>query len=163
MLPPDGTLPAGWTRVGISHSTNSTTSTRSGSVTVTMTKTDGGDCSYVANFTQKAPGLPTSAVTISWSGIPGNLATGGLTVTGSTYTAEFILGGPNAGKGTLHGTLTADLRDAMTFSGQFTVQGSGGGSIENVCSGSQGEIYEVSTATWDYANKKLGVGFRKCS
>lgn len=110
-------------------------------------------------------GRPTSAVTISWSGIPGpdDLATGGLMVTGSTYTAEFILGGPNAKKGTLYGTLTADLRDAMTFYGQFTVQGSGGGSIRNVCPGSQGEIYEVSTATWDYANKKLSVGFRKCS
>ena len=107
---------------------------------------------------------PTSAVTISWSGIPGpdDLATGGLMVTGSTYTAEFILGGPNAKKGTLYGTLTADLRDAMTFYGQFTVQGSGGGSIKNVCPGSQGEIYEVSTATWDVANKRLTVTIAKC-
>ena len=106
---------------------------------------------------------PTSSVTISWSGLPGNLGTGGLMVTGSTYTADFILGGPNAGKGTLSGTLTADPRTAMTFSGQFTIQGSGGGSIYNACSGSQGETYEVSTATWDVANKRLTVGIRKCS
>jgi hypothetical protein len=159
-----GETPPGWKRITVSHGANpSTTETRNGSVTIVATKTDGDDCTYVVNLTQKAKSLPTSAVTISWSGLPGNLANGGLMVTGSTYTAEFILGGPKAGNGTLHGTLTADLRDAMTFSGQFTVQGSGGGSIENVCPGHQGEIYEVSTATWDYANKKLGVGFRKCS
>ena len=63
MMSPDGTLPPGWTRVAVSHSTNSTTSTRSGSVTVTMTKTDGDDCSYVANFTQKA--VSTCSVSFS--------------------------------------------------------------------------------------------------
>ena len=90
-----------------------------------------------------------------------SLTTGGLNVTGSTYTAQFVLGGPNAGTGTLSGTLTADPRGSMTFSGQFTTS-SGGGSIYNACSGG-GETYEVSTATWDYTNKKLSVGFRKCS
>lgn len=66
MLPPDGTLPTGWTRVAISHSTNPTTSTRSGFVTVTMTKTDGDDCSYVANFTQKAGTSSTISVTFNF-------------------------------------------------------------------------------------------------
>lgn len=130
--------------------------------TTLVLKQENGDASLTVPM-HKTGSTPTSAVTISWSGLPGNLANGGLNVTGSTYTAQFVLAGPNARKGTLSGTLTADLRDAMTFSGQFTIQGSGGGTIYNACPGSQGDIYEVSTATWDYANKKLSVGIRKCS
>ena len=132
MLPPDGTLPAGWTRVGISHSTNPTTSTRSGSVTVTMTKTDGDDCSYVANFTQKAPSVPTCTVTFNISGSYNYLDT--VALQGSSGGGTYKLNGSGSSR-------TAEIACGITFTGivfNDTVQGhcayftsSTGGTISN--------------------------------
>jgi len=108
------------------------------------------------------PPTPTSAVTITWSGLPGGITSGGLLLTGSTYTADFILGGPNAGNGTLYGTLTADPRASMAFTGQFTTS-SGGGNLVNACGTQTGEIYAVTAATWNVSTNTLSVVFSKCA
>jgi hypothetical protein len=84
-------------------------------------------------------------------------------MTGSTYTANFRLAGPNAGEGILYGDLKAsDTREDMTFDGEFTLT-SGGGNIVNSCDGHQGLYYTVSTARWNEATKTLDVNFTTCS
>jgi hypothetical protein len=116
-------------------------------------------CGNVTALTINMDGGGTEDVKISFTGLPNDLRTGGLQVTGSTYTAQFSL---IYKTGALSGTLTADQRDAMTFSGQFTLEGSGGGSIYNECGSEQGEIYAVTSATWDVSTNTLNVGMSKC-
>lgn len=120
-----------------------------------------GNCEFSGTVIQAAQ---ATAVNITFSGLPPNLTSGGLSMTGSTYTAQFILAGPNAGTGTLYGTLSpSDSRQVMTFSGQFTLT-SGGGNIVNACDGtSTSLIYTVSTASWYATTSTLDVNFTKCS
>ena len=120
-----------------------------------------GNCEFSGTVIQAAQ---ASAINITFTGLPPNLTSGGLMMTGSTYTAEFVLAGPNAGKGTLYGTLSpSDSRQVMTFSGQFTLM-SGGGNIVNACDGtSTSLIYTVSTASWYATTSTLNVNFTKCS
>ena len=62
-----GETPPGWKRITVSHGANpSTSSTRSGSVTVTMTKTDGDDCTYIVYLTQKAGSQPTTTCSVTF-------------------------------------------------------------------------------------------------
>lgn len=117
-------------------------------------------CGSVTALTINMSGGGTEDVKILFTGLPNNLRTGGLQVTGSTYTAQFSLIHKT---GALSGTLTADPRDAMTFRGQFTLEGSGGGSIYNECGSEQGEIYAVTSATWDVSTNTLNVGMSKCT
>lgn len=104
------------------------------------------------------PPTPTSAVTINFNGVTG-ITTGGLMVTGSSYTAEFSLA---YNTGTLYGTLVDDPRTSMTFTGQFTTS-TGGGNIVNACGTEQGEIYAVTSATWNVSTNTLNVGVSKCT
>ena len=133
-------------------------SRRSGTV---VFRSSDGNCEFSGTVIQAAQ---ASAIHITFSGLPPNLRTGGLSMTGSTYTAQFILAGPNAGTGTLYGTLSpSDSRQVMTFSGQFTLT-SGGGNIVNACDGtSTSHIYTVSTASWDATTSTLNVTFGVCS
>ena len=60
-----GETPPGWKRITVSHGANpSTSSTRNGYVTVTMTKTDGDDCTYIVYLTQKAGSQPTTTCSV---------------------------------------------------------------------------------------------------
>ena len=131
---------------------------RSGDV---VFRSSDGNCEFSGTVIQAAQ---ASAIHITFSGLPNDLTSGGLSMTGSTYTAQFILAGPNAGTGTLYGTLSpSDSRQVMTFSGQFTLT-SGGGNIVNACDGtSTSHIYTVSTASWDATTSTLNVTFGVCS
>lgn len=132
-------------------------SRRSGTV---VFRSSDGNCEFSGTVIQAAQ---ASAVHITFSGLPNDLRTGGLSMTGSTYTAQFILAGPNAGTGTLYGTLSSsDTRDKMTFSGEFTSDTSGG-NIVNSCDGHQGLYYTVFTASWDATTSTLNVSFTTCS
>ena len=143
----------GTNNIRIKCSKNTAYNSRSGSVNV---KINGTTCSTV-NVTQK--GKPQSVSTnlkIS-SG-----SSGSLLVTGSTYTAEFVIAGPKAGTGTLTGTLTADTRDKMTFSGRW--DGRPGANIYNSCtSHAQQGIYAIGDAHWDISKKKLYVTLIQCT
>ena len=145
----------GTNNIRIKCSKNTAYNSRSGSVNIKM---NGTTCSTV-NVTQK--GKPQSVSTnlkIS-SG-----SSGSLRVTGSTYTAEFVIAGPNAGTGTLTGTLTADTRDKMTFSGRW--DGRPGATIYNSCTSHaapQG-IYTIGDdAHWDISKKKFYVNLIQCT
>lgn len=133
-------------------------SRRSGTV---VFRSSDGNCEFSGTVIQAAQAI---AVNITFTGLPSNLSSGGLMMTGSTYTAEFILAGPNAGNGTLYGTLSpSDSRQDMTFDGQFTST-SGGGNIVNACDGtSTSNIYTVYTASWDVTTNTLNVTFTTCS
>ena len=133
-------------------------SRRSGTV---VFRSSDGNCEFSGTVIQAAQ---ASAVHITFSGLPNDLTSGGLSMTGSTYTAQFILAGPNAGTGTLYGTLSpSDSRQVMTFSGQFTLT-SGGGNIVNACDGtSTSHIYTVFTASWNAVTSTLNVTFGECS
>jgi len=74
---------------------------------------------------------------LSYSGIANDMSSGGLIVYGSTYSASFVLGGPNANNGTWSGCSlnTSDARSAMTFSGQFDGGSDVGGNIFNANDG----------------------------
>ena len=143
----------GTNNIRIKCSKNTAYNSRSGSVNIKM---NGTTCSTV-NVTQK--GKPQSVSTnlkIS-SG-----SSGSLLVTGSTYTAEFVIAGPKAGTGTLTGTLTADARDKMTFSGRW--DGRPGANIYNSCtSHAQQGIYAIGDAHWDIPTKKLYVNLIQCT
>ena len=143
----------GTNNIRIKCSKNTAYNSRSGSVNIKM---NGTTCSTV-NVTQK--GKPQSVSTnlkIS-SG-----SSGSLLVTGSTYTAEFVIAGPKAGTGTLTGTLTADTRDKMTFSGRW--DGRPGANIYNSCtSHAQQGIYAIGDAHWDISKKKLYVTLIQCT
>lgn len=122
-----------------------------------------GSCEFSGTVEQEGY-VPVSEVQIRFGGLPSNLTSGGLDVIGSTYTATFVLAGPNEGKGTLNGILSpSDSREAMTFSGVFTASSVGGGNIYDECPGYQGNIYTVSTASWNAVTKTLNVNFVKCS
>lgn len=125
-----------------------------------FTSNDG--CEFSGTVIQAAQ---ATAVHLTFTGLPSNLSSGGLNMTGSTYTAEFVLAGPNAGTGTLYGIFSpSDSRQVMTFSGQFTTSsGGGGGSIYNECSSYQGNIYTVYTASWNATAKTLNVTFGQCT
>ena len=146
--------------IRIKCSENTTYNSRSGSVNVKM---NGNTCSTV-NVTQAGKPTPQPSVTISWVGLPADLKSGGLSVTGSTYTIMCPLAGPNAGKGTLYGTLnSSDTRDKMAFSGEFTLT-SGGGNIVNACDGTSTSYkYAVYTASWNATTRTLNVTFGACS
>lgn len=141
--------------IRIKCSENTTYNSRSGSVNIKM---NGNTCSTV-NVTQE--GKPTPQTSVSTNLIISDGSSGGLRVTGSTYTAEFIIAGPNAGTGTLHGTLTADTRDKMTFAGEW--DGSPGATIFNSCPGSAPQgLYTIGDAHWDLSTKTLHVNLVQC-
>lgn len=146
--------------IRIKCSENTTYNSRSGSVNVKM---NGTTCSTV-NVTQAGKPTPQTSVHITFTGLPSNLTSGGLSMTGSTYTAVFILAGPNAGNGTLSGIFSpSDSRRVMTFSGQFTST-SGGGNIVNACDGSSTSYkYAVYTASWNATTSTLNVTFGQCT
>ena len=109
-------------------------------------------------------GTTCSTVNVTQKGKPQSVSTnlnissgssGSLLVTGSTYTAEFVIAGPKAGTGTLTGTLTADARDKMKFSGRW--DGRPGANIYNSCTSHAPQgIYTIGDdAHWDILNKKL--------
>ena len=107
-------------------------------------------------------GKPAPQYSVSTNLKISNGSSGSLRVTGSTYTAEFVIAGPKAGTGTLTGTLTADTRDKMTFRGYW--DGSPGATIYNSCTShaTQG-IYKVGDAHWDISKKKLYVYLTQCT
>lgn len=146
----------GTNNIRIKCSKNTAYSSRSGSVNVKM---NGTTCSTV-NVTQKGKPAPQYSVSTNLTISSGS--SGSLRVTGSTYTAEFVIAGPNAGTGTLTGTLTADARDKMTFSGRW--DGSPGANIYNSCTihAPQG-IYAIGDAHWDISIQKLYVNLIKCT
>jgi hypothetical protein len=131
---------------------------RSGDV---VFRSSDGKCEFRGTVEQAAPEVQ---VHITFGGLPSNLRSGGLVMTGSTYTANFVLAGPNAGEGTLYGAINpSDTRDKMTFSGEFTSE-SAGGNIVNSCDEHQeGYYYTVSTARWNEATKTLDVNFTQCT
>lgn len=131
---------------------------RSGDV---VFRSSDGNCEFSGTVIQSAQ---ATAAHITFNGLPSNLTSGGLNMTGSTYTAEFVLAGPNAGTGTLYGTLSpSDSREVMKFSGQFTAS-MGGGSIYNECPSSAPQgLYTVSTASWDATTSTLNVTFGQCT
>ena len=136
-------------------------STSPGDTTITL-KQENADGTLTVEMHKTAP-IPTSSVTINCSGIGDNVSSGALNVTGSTYTATFTIAGPNYGKGTLYGTLTADQLSAMTFSGNFDGGTYHGGTIKNECPGTPGNIFHVISASWNVSTKKLTVTIAKCS
>lgn len=139
---------------------NNSSEERSGDV---IFRSPDGSCEFSSTVIQEGY-VPVSEVQIRFGGLPSNLTSGGLDVIGSTYTATFVLAGPNEGKGTLNGILSpSDSREAMTFSGVFTASSVGGGNIYDECPGYQGNIYTVSTASWNAVTKTLNVNFVKCS
>lgn len=101
-------LPSGWERISVTRSANPGTSTRSGSMTVTMTKTDGGDCSYTANFTQKAPSTPACTVTFNISGSYNYIDT--VSLQGSSGGGTYRLNGSGSSR-------TAEIACGITFTG----------------------------------------------
>ena len=101
-------LPSGWERISVTRSANPGSSTRSGSMTVTMTKTDGGDCSYTANFTQKAPSTPTCTVTFNISGSYNYIDT--VSLQGTTVGGTYRLNGSGSSR-------TAEIACGITFTG----------------------------------------------
>jgi hypothetical protein len=116
-----------------------------------------GKCEFSGTVSQSAPEISVSTNLIISDG-----SSGGLRVTGSTYTAEFTIAGPNAGTGTLHGILTADTRDKMTFEGEW--DGSPGASIYNSCPGSAPQgLYTVGDAHWDLSTNTLYVTLTQCT
>lgn len=132
---------------------------RSGTV---VFKSSNGNCEFSGTVIQAAQEI---AVNITFTGLPSNLSSGGLSMTGSTYTADFTLAGPNAGTGILYGTFSpSDSRQVMTFRGEFTST-SGGGNIENSCDegGSSTYKYTVYTASWNATTRTLNVTFGQCS
>ena len=135
---------------------------RSGAV---VFKSPDGNCVFSSTVVQASQDTPVSQVHITFTGLPSNLSSGGLMMTGSTYTAEFTLAGPNAGNGTLYGTLSpSDSRQVMTFAGQFTTNTGSGGNIVNACDGtSASNIYTVFTASWNAVTSTLNVTFGECS
>ena len=144
----------GTNKIRIKCSKNTAYNSRSGSVNIKM---NGTTCSTV-NVTQKGkPQRVSTNLNIS-SG-----SSGSLSVTGSTYTAEFEIAGPNAGTGTLTGTLTADTRDNMTFSGRW--DGRPGANIYNSCTSHAPQgIYTIGDdAHWDISKKKLYVNLIQCT
>ena len=146
----------GTNNIRIKCSKNTAYSSRSGSVNIKM---NGTTCSTV-NVTQK--GKPAPQYPVSTNLIISNGSSGSLRVTGSTYTAEFAIAGPNAGTGTLTGTLTADARDKMTFSGQW--DGRPGANIYNSCTSHAPQgIYAIGNAHWDISIQKLYVDLIQCT
>lgn len=142
--------------IRIKCSKNTAYNSRSGSVNV---KINGTTCSTV-NVTQK--GKPAQQYIVSTNLIISSGSSGSLSVTGSTYTAEFAIAGPNAGTGTLTGTLTPDARDKMTFSGRW--DGSPGAIIYNSCtSHAPQSIYAIGNAHWDISTQKLYVNLIQCT
>ena len=142
--------------IRIKCSKNTAYNSRSGSVNV---KINGTTCSTV-NVTQK--GKPVQQYIVSTNLIISSGSSGSLRVTGSTYTAEFAIAGPNAGTGTLTGTLTPDARDKMTFSGLW--DGSPGARIYNSCtSHAPQSIYAIGNAHWDISTQKLYVNLIQCT
>lgn len=116
-----------------------------------------GKCEFSGTVKQAAPEISVSTNLIISDG-----SSGGLRVTGSTYTAEFAIAGPNAGTGKLHGILTADTRDKMTFEGEW--DGSPGASIYNSCPGSAPQsLYAVGDAHWDLSTNTLIVNLVQCT
>ena len=130
----------------------------------TIDSCNGGTATFCidGSCTEPTPPTPSEAVTINCSGIGDNVSSGALNVTGSTYTATFTIAGPNYGKGTLYGTLTADQLSAMTFSGNFDGGTYHGGTIKNECPGTPGNIFHVVYASWNVSEKKLTVTIAKC-
>lgn len=119
-----------------------------------------GKCEFSGTVEQAAP---ADTVYLTFYGLPSNLKSGGLTVVGSTYSVNFPLASPNAGKGTLYGSINpSDTRDKMTFSGSFTSE-SAGGTIVNSCDVHQSYYYTVSTANWNLSTKTLIVNFGVCN
>lgn len=146
----------GTNNIRIKCSKNTAYNSRSGSVNVKM---NGTTCSTV-NVTQK--GKPAPQYSVSTNLIISNGSSGSLSVTGSTYTAEFVIAGPNAGTGTLTGTLTPDTRDKMTFSGQW--DGRPGATIYNSCTSHAPQgIYAIGDAHWDISLPKLYVNLIQCT
>ena len=147
----------GTNNIRIKCSKNTAYNSRSGSVNVKM---NGTTCSTV-NVTQK--GKPAPQYSVSTNLIISNGSSGSLRVTGSTYTAEFVIAGPNAGTGTLTGTLTSDTRDKMTFSGRW--DGRPGANIYNSCTSHAPQgIYTIGDdAHWDISKKKLYVNLIQCT
>lgn len=146
----------GTNNIRIKCSKNTAYNSRSGSVNIKM---NGTTCSTV-NVTQK--GKPAPQHRVSTNLIISNGSSGSLRVTGSTYTAEFVIAGPNAGTGTLTGTLTADARDKMTFSGRW--DGRPGANIYNSCTSHAPQgIYAIGDAHWDISTKKLYVNLIQCT
>ena len=102
-----GEVPSGWKRITVSHGANpSTSSTRSGSVTIAATKTDGGDCTYVANLTQKPGSQPTPPCTVTFN------------ISGSYRYIDTVALQGSSGGGTykLNGS-TAEIPCGITFTG----------------------------------------------
>ena len=125
---------------------------------IRYTSSDG--CEWEQTVTQK--GKPAQQYIVSTNLIISSGSSGSLRVTGSTYTAEFAIAGPNAGTGTLTGTLTPDARDKMTFSGLW--DGSPGATIYNSCtSHAQQGIYAIGNAHWDISTQKLYVNLIQCT
>lgn len=116
------------------------------------------DSTYLVTI-QLVPPQPSVSVTTNL--IISDGSSGSLLVTGSTYTAQFIIAGPNAGTGELSGTLTADIRDDMTFGGRW--DGNPGGTILNSCTSyAPQSLYAVGDAHWDLAAKRLYVTLSQC-
>ena len=102
---------------------------------------------------------PQPSASINTNLIISSASSGSLRVTGSTYTAEFSLA---YNTGTLHGTLTADTRDKMTFKGEW--DGSPGATIYNSCPGSAPQgLYTIGDAHWDLSTKTLYVNLSQCT
>jgi len=141
---------------------NSSTDRREGAIVFSVGRNNNCHTIFVDQDgdTPTPPPTPTSAVTINFRGVSGTISSGGLMVTGSSYTAEFSLA---YNTGTLYGTLADDPRTAMTFYGQFVLEGTGGGNIRNECGSEQGEIYAVTSASWDVSTNTLNVGVSKCT
>jgi len=121
-----------------------------------------GNCEFSSTVEQAAQVTP---VNIMFTGLPSNLSSGNLIMTGSTYAADFTLAGPNAGNGTVYGVLdTTESRELMTFAGQFTTDTGGGGNIVNSCGGtSTSHMYTVLTASWNATTNTLNVTFGECT
>ena len=106
-----GEVPTGWKRITVSHGANpSTSSTRSGSVTVKMTKTDGGECTYVANLTQKPGSQPTPPCTVTFniSGSYNHIDM--VSLQGTTVAGTYLLNGSGNSR-------TAEIPCGITFTG----------------------------------------------
>ena len=118
-----------------------------------------GKCEFSGTVEQA--GKPAPQTSVRTNLIISDGSSGSLLVTGSTYTAQFIIAGPNAGTGELSGTLTADIRDDMTFGGRW--DGSPGGTILNSCTSyaPQG-LYAVGDAHWDLSTNTLYVTLSQC-